>query len=40
MISGAEIVLPGKLVFDRPRWHGAKKNGIAVLVHDYRSFSH
>lgn len=37
MISGAEIV-PGKLVFDRPRWHGAKKNGIAVLVHDYRSF--
>ena len=37
MISGAEIV-PGRLVFERPRWHGAKKNGIAVLVHDYRSF--
>ena len=37
MISGAEIV-PGKLVFERPRWHGAKKNGLAVLVHDYRSF--
>lgn len=37
LVSGNELV-PGRLLLERPRWHHARQNGLAVLVHDYRSF--